>query len=204
MNSSRDIRVESIAAKASFNVDFSSLRHELNILAKSSDKLDKEKKEAEEDLRKVVKKIVRQRIIRRKLRKAWCKFRKTIGKPCHDKKLEWGERNAPSFTTHGGKLVRPRIGRFPVWVEEQNAKEQERQEKGHGCHMNGNKKGHEKLRKAIKRVQKVNKKLVAFEKGLISEDGIKDREWYKHLGVAPGKWLGKYSLLIPPPSEAAC
>jgi hypothetical protein len=21
--------------------------------------------------------------------------------------------------------------------------------------------------------------------------GIKDREWYRHLGVAPGKWLGK-------------
>jgi N-acetylated-alpha-linked acidic dipeptidase len=26
----------------------------------------------------------------------------------------------------------------------------------------------------------------------ISEDGIKDREWYRHLGVAPGKWLGKH------------
>lgn len=36
----------------------------------------------------------------------------------------------------------------------------------------------------------VNKKLIAFERGFISEDGIKDREWYRHLGVAPGKWLG--------------
>ena len=47
--------------------------------------------------------------------------------------------------------------------------------------------------KAAKRVQKANSKLVAFEKGFISEDGIKDREWYRHLGVAPGKWLGKFS-----------
>lgn len=45
--------------------------------------------------------------------------------------------------------------------------------------------------KAVKRVQKANDKLVAFEKGFISEEGIKDREWYRHLGVAPGKWLGQ-------------
>lgn len=45
--------------------------------------------------------------------------------------------------------------------------------------------------KAAKRVQKTNSKLVAFERGFISEGGIKDREWYKHLAVAPGKWLGE-------------
>ena len=44
--------------------------------------------------------------------------------------------------------------------------------------------------KAAKRVQATNAKLVAFEKGFLHEDGIKDREWYRHLGVAPGKWLG--------------
>ena len=43
---------------------------------------------------------------------------------------------------------------------------------------------------AAQRVQRANAKLVAFERGFISEDGIKEREWYKHLGVAPGKWLG--------------
>ncbi|KAG6866447.1 hypothetical protein C0991_003965 [Blastosporella zonata] len=47
-----------------------------------------------------------------------------------------------------------------------------------------------KLIKAAKRIVKANKKIVAFERGFISEGGIKDREWYKHLGVAPGKWLG--------------
>lgn len=50
--------------------------------------------------------------------------------------------------------------------------------------------------KAAKRVQTANAKLVAFEKGFISEEGIKDREWYRHLGVAPGKWLGVCCLLF--------
>lgn len=44
----------------------------------------------------------------------------------------------------------------------------------------------------MKRVQVANHKLIAFERGFISKEGIKDREWYKHLGVAPGKWLGEH------------
>ena len=35
----------------------------------------------------------------------------------------------------------------------------------------------------------VNAKSFAFDRGFISAEGIKDREWYKHLAVAPGKWL---------------
>lgn len=34
----------------------------------------------------------------------------------------------------------------------------------------------------------INKKLALFERGFLSDTGIKDREWYRHLGVAPGKW----------------
>jgi N-acetylated-alpha-linked acidic dipeptidase len=30
----------------------------------------------------------------------------------------------------------------------------------------------------------------------ISEDGIKDREWYRHLGVAPGRWLGVFQFRL--------
>jgi N-acetylated-alpha-linked acidic dipeptidase len=45
--------------------------------------------------------------------------------------------------------------------------------------------------RAAKRVRVVNQKLASFERGFISEDGIKHREWYKHLGVAPGKHTGK-------------
>ena len=52
-----------------------------------------------------------------------------------------------------------------------------------------------KFIEAAKRVQRANARLVAFERGFISEEGIKDREWYKHLGVAPGKWLGTCWML---------
>lgn len=47
------------------------------------------------------------------------------------------------------------------------------------------------LIKAAVRVKKVNQKLSLFEGGFISEEGVKDREWFRHLGVAPGKYLGQ-------------
>ncbi|KAH7887556.1 hypothetical protein F5I97DRAFT_1861258 [Phlebopus sp. FC_14] len=59
-----------------------------------------------------------------------------------------------------------------------------------------------RLIEAIKRVRAVNEKLIAFERGFISEEGIKDREWYKHLGVAPGKWLGYGATTLPGLTEA--
>jgi hypothetical protein len=52
------------------------------------------------------------------------------------------------------------------------------------------------LREAVKAIRKVNSKLNAFERGFISEEGIIEREWFKHLGVAPGKWLGGYLLSL--------
>ncbi|KAG1833473.1 hypothetical protein EV424DRAFT_1365464 [Suillus variegatus] len=58
------------------------------------------------------------------------------------------------------------------------------------------------LVKAIQRVQAVNKRLIAFERSFISKDGIKDREWYKHLGVAPGKWSGYGATTFPGITEA--
>lgn len=184
--------VESIAASASFDVDFSSLRQELHHLKKSSTALDEEKEEAEANLKRIIRKIVRRRLINRKVRKAWCKLRKAIGKPCH-KKLESHRKEGPSFTTHNGQVVKPRVGRFPVWLEEQRAQR--------GCQLK-DRPFPKKLHKAIKRVRQVNKKLVAFERGLISEEGIKDREWYKHLGVAPGKWLGYGATTLPALTES--
>ena len=46
---------------------------------------------------------------------------------------------------------------------------------------------------AAKRVQSGNAKLQKFEQGFISEEGIAEREWYRHLVVAPGKFLGMSS-----------
>ncbi|KAI0053738.1 Zn-dependent exopeptidase [Auriscalpium vulgare] len=59
-----------------------------------------------------------------------------------------------------------------------------------------------RMLRAFKAVRKVNQKLVAFERGFIHEDGIKDREWYRHLGVAPGKWLGYGATTLPALTEA--
>lgn len=56
--------------------------------------------------------------------------------------------------------------------------------------------------RAAKRVRAVNQKLMAFERGFLSEDGIKDREWYRHLGVAPGKHLGYAPTTLPGLTEA--
>ncbi|KAJ2916443.1 hypothetical protein MD484_g3989, partial [Candolleomyces efflorescens] len=60
----------------------------------------------------------------------------------------------------------------------------------------------QKVKKAVKRVQAVNKKLIAFERGFISKNGIKHREWFKHLGVAPGTWLGYGATTFPGLTEA--
>ncbi|PPQ63426.1 hypothetical protein CVT24_004936 [Panaeolus cyanescens] len=59
-----------------------------------------------------------------------------------------------------------------------------------------------KLRQLIERIKSVNAKAVAFEAGFISDEGIKDREWYKHLAVAPGKWLGYGATTLPGLTEA--
>lgn len=48
-----------------------------------------------------------------------------------------------------------------------------------------------KLIRAMKRVRRANQKLIGFERGFTDEERLKGRQWYKHLGVAPGYWLGK-------------
>ncbi|KAJ7639103.1 Zn-dependent exopeptidase [Roridomyces roridus] len=56
--------------------------------------------------------------------------------------------------------------------------------------------------KAAKRVTKVNRKLIEFERGFLSAEGIKGREWYKHMVVAPGRWLGYGATTLPAFNEA--
>lgn len=70
-----------------------------------------------------------------------------------------------------------------------------------GIDVNGHK-DRRGLIRAIQRVRAVNNRLRSFEAGFISVDGIKDREWFKHLGVAPGKWLGYGATTFPGLTEA--
>ncbi|BEJ14845.1 hypothetical protein CspHIS471_0406120 [Cutaneotrichosporon sp. HIS471] len=60
----------------------------------------------------------------------------------------------------------------------------------------------QEIRKILKEIRNVNVKLRDFEKGFISTEGITDREWYKHKGTAPGKWLGYGATTFPALTEA--
>lgn len=102
------------------------------------------------------------------------------------------------------KRMTPRVGRYPAWLKEQKEKEKKKADASSDepesfeefLQISAKRPRFvKKFIKAAKRVQKANKKLVAFERGFIHEDGIKDREWYRHLGVAPGKWLGMSGLI---------
>lgn len=73
---------------------------------------------------------------------------------------------------------------------------------GHRHHRKTHEKWRKTLLHALHRVHDVNNKLRSFERGLISKDGIKGREWFKHLGVAPGKWLGYGATTFPGLTEA--
>ncbi|KAG8806404.1 hypothetical protein FRC18_006110 [Serendipita sp. 400] len=54
----------------------------------------------------------------------------------------------------------------------------------------------------MSQIREISIRLGRFEQGFLSETGIKDREWYRHLGVAPGKWLGYGATPFPALSEA--
>ncbi|KAJ3576240.1 hypothetical protein NP233_g572 [Leucocoprinus birnbaumii] len=72
----------------------------------------------------------------------------------------------------------------------------------HGHQGGHHKRWRETLIRTTHRVREINDKLRSFERGFISEDGIKDREWFKHLGVAPGRWLGYGATPLPGLAEA--
>lgn len=202
-------RVESISEKGEFDADFSDLRSGIKKLQKASTALDEEKVDAEKELRKIIRKL-RKPYHKHgglfcKLPKALRKFLKNHGigkhKKCQCSKHS-SEDNGDIHIHKNERQLKPRVGRYPAWRKEQLEKELGNEEHVNLLTPPGNRKPHppihakpeliKKLIKAAKRVRKVNQKLVTFERGFISEEGIKDREWYRHLGVAPGKWLGEF------------
>ena len=74
----------------------------------------------------------------------------------------------------------------------------------HAKHHRGKagKKIEKQIWKVLGEVRAVNRKLQTFEQGLISKEGLKGREWYKHLGTAPGRWLGYGATTFPGVTEA--
>jgi N-acetylated-alpha-linked acidic dipeptidase len=197
-----------LAAASSSTLNFAPLRAAIKLLQFASLSLDAEKFAAE-------------RILKDQLRK-WRKHHKRQHKRkngylkrfIHRLKnlFTWESHDDPmTVTTVADGERRPWVESVPAWIKEQPGKTSEDSREHGGNHEVNvedggwphlplphwpHRKPHhlpDKLIKAAKAVRKINKKLASFERGFIHEDGIKDREWYRHLGVAPGKWLGKCS-----------
>ena len=167
------VSVEAVAAENLVDVQFKSLRESIHALQQASIALDEEKDQVAKDLRKVVKNLRKHKKL---LKKLYCRIKKLFGRKCscpHKKgsSLTIGDQEESAtilgLAVHAGYKERSNILPHP------------------GKALNH-------LRKLAKRILVVNAKSSAFERGFISAEGIKDREWYKHLAVAPGKWLGSY------------
>ena len=44
--------------------------------------------------------------------------------------------------------------------------------------------------------------LQRFERGFLDARGLPERTWYRHLGVAPGRWLGYGATTFPGVTES--
>ena len=186
-------RVENLVPSLGKQVPFASLRDAIHTVQESSFKLDSEKKEAEEDFRKLLKYIPfpgrrSARPSRRHIgpfRRAADAVKRIFGvlPPTEAELRLLSLRSANSWEE------------YLEYVSELDSDEQ------NVLDVMTDKALEDlplpfpirRFIEAAKRVGKANRKLVSFERGFISEEGIKEREWYKHLGVAPGKWLGNPS-----------
>lgn len=187
-------RVEEIAASSLFVVDFSDLRHAITRLVSASIDLDEEKEEAEAHFRDLFRQLARphMRIYKpglwyrlKELKSRFKDFVKSLFRPAVAPELKdpaywmdvaFGTRDVEA----GWSLHVKRIqGGAAVGAQHHEAYDK-----------HGSDDPVRKFIKAAKRVRRANQKLVAFERGFISQGGLRDRTWYKHLGVAPGYWLG--------------
>lgn len=203
-------KVEGIAEKTSMGsqVDFHPLRLSFSELREASLELDKEKVRAHWQLKKALWKFRHRRAIRHRLRKIYCEVRRWFGKRCHNKHRHEHEHDStpvfPQKVVRGDGRVefKPRIGRLPGWIKEGEQAAEHHDHSGSRPGPGRCEHGLGEVIRAAKHVRDVNKRLSKFEQGFISEDGIKDREWYRHLGVAPGKWLGYGATTLPALTES--
>ncbi|KDN50118.1 hypothetical protein RSAG8_01454, partial [Rhizoctonia solani AG-8 WAC10335] len=190
--------VADLATELSDAPNFVELRHAISKVKEASQKLDDRKAHAEHRLKRALEKAIhreKQHVCgHRKFTTARTWVKTVFG--VHEEKTAY-----PQKWPEGARIT-PRIGRLPAWAEEQKEKTKGRHHNEHGHHQHKEHKGIRRLIRAVKEIQAVNKKLSTFEQGFLSEEGIKDREWYRHLGVAPGKWLGYGATTLPALTEA--
>jgi N-acetylated-alpha-linked acidic dipeptidase len=182
-------QVENIASSTLLNPNFSDLRKAISDLQSASVDLDEEKEEAEEAFRSLLHQLPGRHgsCPRRKFRRI----------------ADWIKRLFGVHPRHDAHHLGPNS-----WMDVAFSNAQLRGDYGstweqqHQTHHRSPHFPFRKFIRAAKRVRKANQKLIAFERGFISDDGIKDREWYKHLGVAPGLWLGYGATTFPGLTEA--
>ncbi|KAH6915037.1 vacuolar protein sorting-associated protein 70 [Coprinopsis sp. MPI-PUGE-AT-0042] len=203
-------RVEAITPSGA-GYDFSRLRASIKSLQHASIELDSEKVEAEKKFRDILEKMPRRRFSRLHVaaRQAWHRVKNAaqrfvfsltgieISKQRHGC---MGRQNHALHSQEGPQKGRCKGLRRLHWEGPEGIL-------GIANTMDDSEVEHcpfpiREFIKAAKRVGKANKKLIGFERGFISEGGIEDREWYKHLGVAPGKWLGYGATTFPALTEA--
>ncbi|KAF9478208.1 Zn-dependent exopeptidase [Pholiota conissans] len=195
-------RLPSLGKPEAEKVKLSALRSTIQAVQESSLKLDAEKAKAEEEFTKLLRRLpfpgrrgIRQRRRRMgSLRRVadWIKGVFGVPPPTEEELQLLSLRSAESWEEYLEYVSIVGVDSFDNLDDI---------EPKHGCHglpLDPIR----KFIKAAKRVVKANQKLRAFERGFISEGGIKDREWYKHLGVAPGKWLGYGATTFPGLTEA--
>ncbi|KAG9317371.1 hypothetical protein JVU11DRAFT_1570 [Chiua virens] len=171
--------VEESASAVATLPDLHKIRKAISQLRRASTELDDEKVEAEQAFRKAIRKHRRGRFGRRILSriKEWIERHTGIGSSVPELDDVEFKFSALHTLNESGDIAKQDLCES---------------HKGAGCD----------LIKAAIRVKKVNQKLSSFERGFISEEGVKDREWYRHLGVAPGKYLGYGATTLPGLTEA--
>ncbi|WVW83943.1 hypothetical protein I302_105966 [Kwoniella bestiolae CBS 10118] len=175
-------KVENIANSSSSSlngsINFEALSLSIKSVTKASHKLDAERKELIEKLRKLLPKPKPQHG-----QASW------FGKSCHSDHEPSGQgqiqtweksQSGEQASGFGGHFPFPHLP-IPKLPSPEKLKE---------------------IKKVLKEVRVVNKKLQHFEYGFISEKGLKDREWYKHKITAPGLWLGYGATTLPSITEA--
>ncbi|KAG8926201.1 hypothetical protein FRC01_009216 [Tulasnella sp. 417] len=179
-------KVKSSASELSVDADFSGLEKAIISVQDASQELDRVKVKAVKRLEKAIKDL-------EKHRKGHCSHSRWARAANWVRKM-FGVHRHHEHHHHHHAASAPRFGlaaadRTPASTETEFGKH--------------------KLPKRVRRVMKaaqaviaINKKLSSFERGFINPEGIKDREWYRNLVVAPGKWTGYGATTFPALSEA--
>ncbi|KIM33569.1 hypothetical protein M408DRAFT_326261 [Serendipita vermifera MAFF 305830] len=183
------LRVNKLATETSIEVDTSRLHSALHVLLQTSLNLDAVRAEVTRDLEKDAKH--QEKLYKVQAFKEWVSCKLGLNRPGgrRDGKHHWLDPE----TRHQLEAYLLAPEHVPAMAIDQSPMDIT------DPHPHG---GHDDAPHSMMRVREISIRLARFERGFLSESGIKDREWYRHLGVAPGKWKGYGATPFPALSEA--